>query len=391
MIPKLYASANNGQTLSPLGFLSRCRSCEVTEEINGEYSLSLLTDNAELAAENITSQKIIVVKPNPTDSEQRFKITQTNRRINGEIEVTAEHIRSVLNQFVAEGSSVYKTKEDVKITVSPSGAWNAVIDKITGGVPFSFSSDILTTAAFWLGLVQPEFMGNVLGNNEGGFLNLFGGEYKYNNFDIQLLSQRGSERNVTLRYGQNISEATQTEDCNNLYSHIMPFGTVIGRSGKSDSPVNITAREVAIPNSLCSFKRTFLYDCSDVEEVKTFRVFTHYGTDDEGHQHSPGDYYPEARALMQQVALRYAASNNLGTPSVGIEVTHHSELEKMSEVALGDTVRVILDNFGTTATARVTKATYDVLNERWKSLQVGESKVTLAAVLLNQQKFLKRK
>ena len=71
---------------------------------------------------------------------------------------------------------------------------------------------------------------------------------------------------------------------------------------------------------------------------------------------------------MTAYASTYAANHNLGKLSVSISVTLRSELDEMAAIGLCDTVKIILDNFGTKATAKITEATYDSLLERWDKL-----------------------
>lgn len=393
MIPKLYASTNMfGTSRTFLGNINHCQSCSVREVENGEYSMALLTDTTDFTAEHLLAQRLIKALPNPQDAPQFFVVTKVDRKINNTIEVTAEHIRTLANQLVVAGHPVYSSEKDNVINVTPLGAWSACGEKISGAIPFNFFSDITTKVDFWLGLSKAETLGTVLSDTEGGFLNLWGGSYHYDNFDIELLANRGSVKNYELRYGKNISDATQTEDISNLYSHILPFGTVISRSGEAgnEQPLSLAAAEVEIPNHQSALKRVFPYDCSGDESVKTAVVYRNRGKDEEGNWHDNGEGYAEARVLMQTAALKYAAAERLGVPNVSISVTHRSELDRMTDIALGDTIRVRLDNFGTRVNARITETVFDSLNERWETLYVGEQRVTLASVLLNQKKYLRK-
>lgn len=395
MIPKLYAPTNlYGTSRTFLGNINHCQSCKVREVENGEYTLSLITDVSDFTAENLLAQRLIKALANPHDQPQFFVISKVDRKTDNTIEVTAEHIHTIANQFVTTSTNVYASEKDEIINTTPAGAWNAVNAQLTENTPFVFSTDIITLADYWLGLSKPETLGNILSNNEGGFLNLWGGSYHYDNFNIELLQSRGSVKSFELKYGKNISDSTQTEDSSNLYSHILSYGTVIARSGygssRSERSLSLSTPEVAIPNSQSVLKRVFPYDCSELEEIKNAIVYSHYGDDENGNSHTPGDGYAEARALIQAAGLRYATSQDLGVPNVSITVTHRSELDRMTDIALGDTVRVRLDNFGTRVNARITETVFDSINERWDTLHIGEQKVTLVSVLLNQKKYLRK-
>ncbi|MEE3499285.1 MAG: phage tail spike protein [Ruminococcus bromii] len=213
----------------------------------------------------------------------------------------------------------------------------------------------------------------------GRLLELFGGEYDYNNLQIIHKNRLGSVKNFSLRYGSNISDATQIEDATNMYSHILPYAD-IKDSGKDDAKIPIsTINPIEIHNNMCPFQRIFLLDCT--EQMTEYSVNPHQGD----YINNP---YETVRNRLAELAQIYATKEKLGQPNISISVTHRAELDEMKQITLGDTVNVILDNLGTKATARITSTEYDVLNERWNILQVGESKVTIAQVLLNPKKYL---
>ena len=394
MIPKLYAPRNiYGTSRTFLGNINHCQSCKVRTVENGEYTLTLITDISDFTAENLLAQRLIKTLANPNDAPQFFVITKVDRKTDNTIEITAEHIRTLVNQLVTAENGNYRSEKEIVVNVTPAGAWEEVVSSVSDTIPFSFFSDISTLNDFWLGLSKAETIGNILSDVEGGFLNLWGGSYHYDNYNISLLQSRGSIKNFELRYGKNISDATQTEDGSNLYSHILPYGTVKDKAGTfgSEKTLSLSAGEVEIPNHQSILKRVFPYDCSENPDVKNAVVYSGYGYDANGAvAHNPGEGYSEARTLMRTAGLKYAAAQDLGVPNISITVTHRSELDRMTDIALGDTIRVSLDNFGTRVNARITETVFDSINERWDTLHIGEQRVTLASVLLNQKKYLRK-
>ena len=102
-----------------------------------------------------------------------------------------------------------------------------------------------------------------------------------------------------------------------------------------------------------------------------------------------GARYDTVRSAMTKYAKAYAKNNRLGELQVTIDVTLRAELDEMSQIGLCDTVKVILDDLGTTATAKITEVTYNTLTERWEKLVVGESRVTVADMILNKGRYIK--
>ena len=78
-----------------------------------------------------------------------------------------------------------------------------------------------------------------------------------------------------------------------------------------------------------------------------------------------GAHYEEVKAAMTTYAQNYAKVNGLGSPSINIKIDVRATLDEMASIGLCDTVEVVLNNVGTTATAKITDVTYDALLERW--------------------------
>lgn len=377
MLPRLYDVniTEGGQPNKTfLGTLTACKRCNVRENTDGIFTLGLDTTVNDDCAGAILSQRFIGIKPNPFDDMQLFEIQKTSRSLKGIITAEAKHIKNLCFQICSEGDFTFDGQDPKTYTGTPAQTWNKLIsDYITDVVPFSFSSDITTAAAFRLGLSEAETLGNILGGKEGSFLDTWHGDYHWDNFNINFLRSRGKKSSYAIRYGQNISSAIQTEACDGLYSQILPHGKVSYGNRK----ITFFAPPVLISGSQSRLRKTFLLDCTSMLDA--------YSIPDNGSSHE--QEYALIRQAMTAYAQKYANDNNLGIPQVGIKVDVPAALDEMKQLGLYDTVNVILDNFGTTATAQITDVTYDALNERWKSLTVGSPTVTVADLILNPRRF----
>ena len=139
--------------------------------------------------------------------------------------------------------------------------------------------------------------------------------------------------------------------------------------------INFYAPLYTIPNTQSLYTKVFMLDCTDL--LDNYEVG------------EKGTGYDTCRTAMTNYARTYAANNNLGKLSVSISVTLRAELDEMQEIGLCDSVKVILDNFGTKATAKITEATYDSLLERWDKLIIGDARITVADVILNRKRYVK--
>lgn len=377
MIPKLYDSfdltAGAAGAVDFIGRIGLCGKCLVTENKRGEYVLDLETNRNDRVADLIISQRIIAAKPNPHDPIQYFVIQSTERDLSGAVRASAKHVKDFACQYTSEGD-VTATDNPNIFNLTPSGIWDLLFDPqyqyISDVCPFTFYSDITATAGFYLGFNEPKTLGAILGGEDGSMLDMYSGEFKYDNYAISFLANRGRRSGYKLRYGRNITKETQKEDCLQTYSHILPCGSVSRADGKY---INLFSDLYPIPNSESRSKRVFILDCSD--SVRDIQL----GTE--------GQHYSEARTRMTAYAEQYAAANSLGKINVSIEVTARADLDEMLQLGLCDTVKVELDEFGTNTTAKITSVTYDTLLERWDKMTVGASAVSLAELILNKRRY----
>lgn len=374
MLPKLYDEfSTTGRDFGRqyLGTINHCTKCQVTEVRNGAYTLSLETTVNDDCANLITSQKIVGVKPNPFDSIQYFEITKTERTTDGKIKAEATHVKNLAFQICTTGDQDYEGNIYV-YNGTPTAVWNKLKDDyIPTTIPFQFSTNLTTAKDFSLGMSIPESLGNILGGKAGSFLDVWGGEYHWNNYQIELLSARGETKPYQIRYGKNVSDATQTETCESAYTHVLPYGKV----SLGNRKINFYAQPVAIADSQSIYTKVFMLECTSF--LDAYEVGQH------------GYHYDEVRAAMQTYAANYARLNDLGKLSVSISVTLRAELDEMAEIGLCDTVHIILDNFGTQAYAKITEVTYDALLERWDKIQIGTPKITLADLIINKERYIR--
>ena len=100
-----------------------------------------------------------------------------------------------------------------------------------------------------------------------------------------------------------------------------------------------------------------------------------------------GAHYEEVKAAMTTYAKSYAKVNGLGNPSISIKVDIRATLDEMAGIGLCDTVGIVLDPFGTEATAQIVDVTYDALMERWNKIVIGAPTITVADFILNKRRF----
>ena len=98
MIPILYEKTENTFTSNGIGRLTDAISCEVQEELNGLYELSMTYPKTGQYAKELTERRFIFAKPNQVSNPQPFRIYKVTKQMN-RIVVNAQHLSYDLNGF----------------------------------------------------------------------------------------------------------------------------------------------------------------------------------------------------------------------------------------------------------------------------------------------------
>lgn len=322
-------------TTQGLGTLSDCMSCTVKEDRNGAYELAMQYPISGVHFEDLEQRAFILAKPNYTDDPQPFRIYKITKPLNGICTVYAQHISYDLSGKEIPGG----------ITASNL---TAAVKKLSGyAPPFSIRSTKTAIGTFKTDV--PASVRSWLGGKEGSLLDLYGGEWHWDGFVCTLSSARGVNRGVTIRYGKNLTELQQDEECANVYTGVRPY--YIKTDGTS-----ITG-DIARTGITLDTTRTYFLDCSSMFND------------------------PPTVAQLNAYALQYIAANNMTAPKVNLTL-NFVQMQGLSErVDLCDTVTIQFEELGVSATAKCISTTWDVLQERYTSTTFGDAKSTLTSTL----------
>lgn len=332
---------NNG-----LGVLDEAISAKVVEERNGTYELEITYPITGKRFSDITYSCIIRCLTIPNGDYQTFRIYAISKPINGIITINAEHISYQLAYIVA----------DAFTATSAAEAMVKIKQKAMTDCPFTFWTDKQTVANY--NQEVPENIKARLGGVSGSILDVYGGEYEFDNYTVKLHGQRGADRGVTLSYGKNITDIEQDENISNVYTSIVAYW-------KNEDEVVKTGVIDCQYASHYPFKRTQAVDfSSDFQEKPTVQQLT-------------------ARANS------YMTANDFGIPKVSIKVSfaalwqseEYKNLAVFERVYLCDTVTIHFEKLGINAQAKVVKTTYNVMLDRYDSIELGEARTNLAGRL----------
>lgn len=359
MTPILFNENSTNFTTNGIGRLSDAISCTVTEERNGLYELEMECPIDGQHYADIAIRSIIAAIPCDGGSIQAFRVYKISKPISGRVVINARHISYDLSKNTAMPFSIAASPSACASTLS--GLKSHAVETC----PFTFWTDVTTAGSY--AQTVPASIRSRLGGVEGSVLDQFGGEYEWDNFSVKLHRQRGTlavNNGITLRYGKNITDITQEENIADTATGVVPYWADI-----DGNIVTLPEKAVYSPNaSKYSQKLTVPLDLSDNwEEAPTVA---------------------ELRAAAQVVAN----ASTFGVPKVSIEVSfvalwqteEYKDIAPLQRVRLCDEVTVSFERLGVDAVAKVVKTEYDVLAERYRSIQIGSIRSNLATTLNDQ-------
>lgn len=344
MLPILYSSITEGTVPSNygVGVLSDCISATVKEARNGEYELTMEYAAEGIHASDIVPNAVIKAKPNYTDDPQLFRIYKVGKTINGKFTVNAQHISYDLSGKVITSGTAASLGDTITLLNAQSGF-------------FVISSDKSVSAPFKV--AEPSSVRSWFGGKQGSILDVYGpGEWKYDNFNASFLAARGQDRGVTIRYGKNLTELSQTLDMTNLCSAIIPYY-------KAQDGTVTTGSEVS--TGLAGIDRKKAVDfSSEVDPESATPIATQLST----------------------LATAYIANNNFTTIKNSITLNFVQMKNLTERVDLCDTVHIYFEPLGLTATAKCIETVWDVLADRYTSTKFGDATTNIADTIVATQK-----
>lgn len=343
MIPILYSPTTTSFTTGGIGKLIDAGSCIVTEERNGSYELEMTYPITGHLYDEIKQRSIIFAKPSPAQSEQPFRVYRITKPLNKVVTIYAAHISYDLSGIPVKNFT----------SQSVQAALTALTTSSVISNPFTFWSDKTNSGV--MEIKTPTPCRTILSN----ILDVYGGEYEFDKYTVKLHSQRGFDNGVSIKYGKNLTDLEQDENCSNVYTGVLPYWT--------GNDTTVSGSVVNAPGTY-DFTRILPVDfTSDFEEQPS-------------------------TIQLNNAATNYISANNIGIPEVNLTVSfvHLNQTEEyknlgiFERVELGDTIKVEFAAMGVSSTARCVKTVYNTLLERYDNVELGEVKKGLADTISSQ-------
>lgn len=352
MNPVLYSKGQRVFNTNGLGVLSDCVTCKATEVLNKEYEIEMTLSKNGNNASKIDVDQIVLVKANYTDGPQPFRIYSTELDIDGNLKVNAAHWSYDMAGIPVDAF----TAESLTDAVTNMNA-NQLTTQQT---QFLLSTDFESEGE--MKVTEPKSFKSLLGDGEGTLIGTYGGEYHYHGFDIELLERRGTDKGICFRYRKNITDFEMETSSEESYTAVMGFWKKSGSNDEPDTIIKGTIISLYDSGVTVPYDKILIVDTSD--KIKNEN---------------------DADATTEQVdeyIQEYIEANDLKLPTYNMKV-EYTEDDNIIKINLGDTVAVLLPEYGVKAYGRCSKVVFDCLLERNESIEIGSVSAGIPEDLAN--------
>lgn len=344
-MPILYRADETEFDTYGIGMLSDCTFCEVTEERNGAFECVMKYPLHGALFDEIKNDRVILVKPNDTSRSQPFRIYRITTPMNGIITVYAQHMSYDLSGI---GVLCFESK-----SVSPQLALERIFANTSSKHGFKCRTDLSAPRAF--SVSKPMSIRACLGGTEGSVLDVWGGEYEWDMFDVILHSKRGKDNGVVIEYGKNLTSLEQDNDFSSVYTHLLPYAVI--KNGDTESVVTLS--EITIP-----IVETYAREKTLIKDFSSFFKDGENVTED----------------TLRAKAKSYIKQNPFGDETPTVKVSFEPLWQQpeysqfLEKVNLCDTVIVRHPDMNIEVKTKVIETVYDALAEKYSSITLGTAK-----------------
>lgn len=349
--PILYkANETNFEHLG-VSVLSDAPKCHVSREKNGIYILEFDYPVNGKDVDKIKEGMYIKSDAGYRTKNQRFVISKITKTQN-EFKIYCQHISQVKTTMNA-------IRPDISITGSAMMALSMWHDNLLDSRDeFFVNSDITTVNSTTWKVENIENARDALGGKVGSILDVWGGEYEFDNLNITLHKSMGIDNPTIIAYGKNLLDLEQEQSILETYTSVFPFKKYTDDNNREQL---ITLPEILLDSThLNKFthRRILKVDFSSDENIKTVEQ-------------------------LRSKAKSYIKSNNVGVPKTNLKI-NYQDLSKvegvfdnpaLEQIDLCDRLKVYYSELGIlNENAKVVKVIWDVILEENHEIEVGDGR-----------------
>lgn len=331
--------------------------CLLTARLNEVWVLEMTHPMDEEGRWEYLVEEGILKVPTWQDDEQLYRITQLEKTDN-EVKVTAYPI------FMDARNQVFI--QDLTVSGTGQTALNQMLalGPAQNGTPIYMAVSDLPTARRATFQLR-NFIDCLNGSGDPTFIGLWGGEIVFDNMTIHVKQRIGSDRDVYVRYGRNITGVEYNIDCSEICTRIYPvaYGGYPINSGQAyvDSPL-INTYDVLYIKHVVFDNIRLLEDIPDSEDSVNYIVCSDRTQMDAYLRQACEDMFDEG-CDTPKISMKV----NLIDLSLTEQYKDFADLEKIS---LGDTVHCVHEKLGVEADARVVGVVWDCAMDRIQTVEL---------------------
>lgn len=322
--------------------------------LNGAWNLELQHPIDEEGRWKYITEEAVVKVPS-FNGEQLFRIKHTEKTESG-VTATAEPIFMDAKEdcFLEDIRPTNKTgQEALDLMLAPNGKYSA-------------KSDITVRSTAYY--KYKNFIEALNSNEDNSFINRWGGEIFFNNYEVIVNKKQGNDYGVQILYGKNIKKDGIQEE--------------------------IDTREVVtriFPKAYNGYKSTNPVDSELINKYPTVKIATMTFDDVKMQQDASEEDRANGviicetqkeldKALEEKCRQQYESGIDKPKLSMSVEIVllenteEYREYKELEKVGLGDTVPCKHSKLGITTDARVIELEYDCLKKKTTQVELGDYK-----------------
>jgi len=329
MKPILFDKNATDFTTNGIGRLNPTE-CIVAEIRNGAYEAEITLPRDDKYCSLIEDGSIIAMKVS-NGSIQRFKVYEIEKTLDDEIEVKCQHISYDLS-YIPVGPYTASTAINAIQGINSHSLINN---------PFTFNSDVVSGATF--NPIVPASARSYLGGMDGSILDVYGGEYEFDNTSVYLYQNRGTDSGVTIRWGKNITELEDEVTSEDTVDGMVPYWT--------DGTLVVLGDILTVQGSAG-------------KKIVTENVSSEVALEE-------GQEMPTKAQVNAAGQLELAKKVTAAEETITVEYYQNPDI---SRVQLCDYVTVIYEPYNISVKLKVVSTKWDVLAEKYKEVELGKYK-----------------
>ena len=346
MIPILFEKTETAFNNNGIARLRDCISAVVSEERNGIYELDFEYPVNGANYEQIQCGRIVGVTHDEDGDIQPFEIVGQTRPINGIVSFHCVHISYRQSQMVVRAVSVNSLSQAFQLfsIASPSN-------------PFTYEADFTATGYMSASDGVPRSVRQFLGGTKGSVLDTYGGEYEWDKWRVILHQNRGEVKDFAIRYGVNLLNYNDEVSYQGTFTSCLAFW-------KNEDEI-VTATASLNENGYNGNDIRVPLDLTDKFEEKP------------------------TTAQLESEALAYMQRNQTNIPAQSIrvdfvrlaELGEFAQFQDLLKCKLCDSIKVIFPMYNVSASFKIVKTEWNVLEGRYIGMELGTLSTTLSEAL----------